>query len=122
MLSSMNSEAGSAAALKKSVGGQGGRVGAIYRCIFDAVVDQRLPPGAKLTEEQLGALFDVSRTIVRSALQALAHDRRRARYILQPAARRIWNRARSCTKNPAGGSRKVARAARRRTGGARAGR
>src|ERR1700677_2237380 len=74
MLSSMNSEAGSAASLEKSVGGQGGRVGAIYRCIFDAVVDQRLPPGAKLTEEQLRALFDVSRTIVRSALQALAHE------------------------------------------------
>ena len=35
---------------------------------------QRLPPGAKLTEEQLGAVFGVSRTIVRSALQALAHD------------------------------------------------
>jgi DNA-binding GntR family transcriptional regulator len=74
MLSSMNSEAGSGASLEKSVGGQGGRVGAIYRCIFDAVVDQRLPPGAKLTEEQLGALFDASRTIVRSALQALAHE------------------------------------------------
>jgi DNA-binding GntR family transcriptional regulator len=74
MLSSINSEAGSASALEKSVGGQGGRVGAIYRCIFDAVVDQRLPPGAKLTEEQLGAVFDASRTIVRSALQALAHE------------------------------------------------
>src|SRR5271156_5429360 len=70
MLSSINSEA----ALERSGGGQGGRAAAIYRCIFDAVVDQRLPPGAKLTEEQLGALFDVSRTIVRSALQALAHD------------------------------------------------
>ena len=54
--------------------GSGGRAEAIYRRIFDAVVDQRLPPGAKLTEEQLGALFAVSRTIVRSALQALAHD------------------------------------------------
>ncbi len=66
----MNSEG----TLEKSVGGQSGRAGAIYRCIFDAVVDQRLPPGAKLTEEQLGAVFDASRTIVRSALQALAHD------------------------------------------------
>jgi DNA-binding GntR family transcriptional regulator len=54
--------------------GSGGRAEAIYRRIFDAVVDQRLPPGAKLTEEQLGAMFAVSRTIVRSALQALAHD------------------------------------------------
>ncbi|HYA74376.1 MAG TPA: GntR family transcriptional regulator [Roseiarcus sp.] len=54
--------------------GRGERAEAIYRSIFDAVVDQRLPPGAKLTEEQLGAIFDASRTIVRSALQALAHD------------------------------------------------
>lgn len=52
----------------------GDRVAAIYRCVFDLVVDQRLPPGAKLTEEQLGALFNASRTLVRSALQALAHD------------------------------------------------
>src|ERR1700679_3504467 len=70
MLSSMNSGAAS----EKSAGGQGGRAGAVYRCILDAVVEQRLPPGAKLTEEQLGAVFEVSRTIVRSALQALAHD------------------------------------------------
>ena len=55
-------------------GRTGGRAEAIYRSIFDAVVDQRLPPGAKLAEEQLGAVFDASRTIVRSALQALAHD------------------------------------------------
>jgi DNA-binding GntR family transcriptional regulator len=54
--------------------GQSSRAAAIYRSIFDAVVDQRLPPGAKLTEEQLGALFSASRTLVRSALQALAHD------------------------------------------------
>jgi DNA-binding GntR family transcriptional regulator len=52
----------------------GDRAAAIYRCVFDAVVDQRLPPGAKLTEEQLGALFNASRTLVRSALQTLAHD------------------------------------------------
>ena len=73
MLSWMNTETATAAAREKSAGGQD-RAAAIYRCIFDAVVDQRLPPGAKLTEEQLGAVFEVSRTIVRSALQTLAHD------------------------------------------------
>jgi DNA-binding GntR family transcriptional regulator len=52
----------------------GSRVDAIYQSILDAVVEHRLPPGAKLTEEQLGSVFGVSRTIVRSALQALAHD------------------------------------------------
>ena len=54
--------------------GAKGKAAEIYRRILDAVVDQRLPPGAKLAEEQLGALFSVSRTLVRSALQALAHD------------------------------------------------
>jgi DNA-binding GntR family transcriptional regulator len=61
-------------AAERTRAGQSDRAAAIYRSIFEAVVDQRLPPGAKLTEEQLGALFDVSRTLVRSALQALAHD------------------------------------------------
>jgi DNA-binding GntR family transcriptional regulator len=52
----------------------GARAAHIYRAVLEAVVEHRLPPGAKLTEEQLGAVFGVSRTIVRSALQALAHD------------------------------------------------
>jgi DNA-binding GntR family transcriptional regulator len=52
----------------------GARAAHIYRSVLEAVVEHRLPPGAKLTEEQLGAVFGVSRTIVRSALQALAHD------------------------------------------------
>jgi DNA-binding GntR family transcriptional regulator len=52
----------------------GSRVAGIYQTILEAVVEHRLPPGAKLTEEQLAAVFGVSRTIVRSALQALAHD------------------------------------------------
>jgi DNA-binding GntR family transcriptional regulator len=52
----------------------GARAASLYRSVLEAVVEHRLPPGAKLTEEQLGAVFGVSRTIVRSALQALAHD------------------------------------------------
>jgi len=51
-----------------------GRAARIYASVREAVVEHRLPPGAKLTEEQLGAVFGASRTIVRSALQALAHD------------------------------------------------
>ena len=53
---------------------RGGRAEAIYRSVFEAVVERRLPPGAKLAEEQLGVIFSASRTIVRSALQDLAHD------------------------------------------------
>ncbi len=52
----------------------GSRVRDIYQSILEAVVEHRLPPGAKLSEEQLGGVFGVSRTLVRSALQALAHD------------------------------------------------
>ena len=52
----------------------GSRVQSIYQSILEAVVEHRLPPGAKLSEEQLGGVFGVSRTIVRSALQGLAHD------------------------------------------------
>lgn len=40
----------------------------------DAIVDRRLAPGTKLNEVEVGALFDVSRTVVRAALQALAFE------------------------------------------------
>ena len=74
MLKSIISEQGPATGRGRGAIGSGARAEAIYRSVFEAIVDQRLPPGAKLTEEQLGAIFDASRTIVRSALQALAHD------------------------------------------------
>jgi DNA-binding GntR family transcriptional regulator len=46
----------------------------IYDSVLKAVVSQRLPPGTKLTEASLCELFSVSRTIVRKAIQRLAHD------------------------------------------------
>jgi DNA-binding GntR family transcriptional regulator len=42
--------------------------------IRDAIVDRRLAPGTKLSETDVGNLFNVSRTLVRSALQALSHE------------------------------------------------
>ncbi|BBP00947.1 GntR family transcriptional regulator [Sulfuriferula nivalis] len=45
----------------------------IYDAVFNAVMSQRLPPGTKLTEAHFCDLFKVSRTIVRKALQRLAH-------------------------------------------------
>ncbi|MCK0197342.1 GntR family transcriptional regulator [Ancylobacter sp. 6x-1] len=42
--------------------------------ILDAILERRLPPGEKLTEERLAQLFGVSRTIVRQALARLAQD------------------------------------------------
>ncbi|OJF92449.1 GntR family transcriptional regulator [Pararhizobium antarcticum] len=42
--------------------------------IRDAIVERRLAPGTKLTETDVGTLFNVSRTLVRGALQALSYE------------------------------------------------
>lgn len=46
----------------------------VYNQIFDAVMDRRLLPGAKLTESALCKIFNCSRATVRAALAELAHD------------------------------------------------
>jgi len=53
--------------------------------IVEAVMAQKLAPGARLGEQQLAMLFDCSRTIVREALTRLA-----ARGIVTVTARRGW--------------------------------
>lgn len=50
------------------------RAEAIALGIRRAVTEHRLPPGTRLSEDQIGLIFGASRTIVRAALQALAHD------------------------------------------------
>jgi len=56
----------------------------------DAIVDRRLAPGTKLNEVEVGNLFDVSRTVVRAALQALAfeglvkNERNRGAFVANP--------------------------------------
>jgi DNA-binding GntR family transcriptional regulator len=50
------------------------RAQSIRDALRDAVVDRRLAPGAKLSESEVGSLFDVSRTVVRSVLQMLAYE------------------------------------------------
>ena len=50
------------------------RVGRVYGALLAAILDHRLAPGTRLPEDELGALFAASRTIVRAALQALAHE------------------------------------------------
>ena len=47
----------------------------IVESIVEAIVERRLMPGTKLAETQLGELFDVSRTVVRQALNQLSRDR-----------------------------------------------
>jgi DNA-binding GntR family transcriptional regulator len=51
------------------------RWSAVYLGLRDAILTHALTPGTKLPEDELGEVYSVSRTIVRSALQALAHDR-----------------------------------------------
>ncbi|MDG4889826.1 GntR family transcriptional regulator [Mesorhizobium sp. WSM4887] len=46
----------------------------IRRRILQAIFEMRLPPGERLTEEQLAETFDVSRTVVRQAIARLAQD------------------------------------------------
>jgi DNA-binding GntR family transcriptional regulator len=47
---------------------------AIREALRNAIIDRRLAPGTKLSEAEVGALFDVSRTVVRAALQMLAFE------------------------------------------------
>jgi len=42
--------------------------------ILGAIWEHRLPPGTKLVEEKLAAVFGVSRTKIRLALGKLSHD------------------------------------------------
>ncbi|HEX7386160.1 MAG TPA: GntR family transcriptional regulator [Castellaniella sp.] len=47
----------------------------VYGEVFDAAMDRRLLPGAKLTEATLCSAFQCSRSTVRAALARLAHDK-----------------------------------------------
>ena len=46
----------------------------VYAHIFEAILEQRLAPGTRMSEEALGDIFGVSRTIIRRALSRLAHE------------------------------------------------
>lgn len=50
------------------------RAKAIRDTLRNAIVDRRLAPGTKLSEAEVGTLFDVSRTVVRYALQMLTFE------------------------------------------------
>jgi DNA-binding GntR family transcriptional regulator len=61
--------------------------------ISQAIHEHRIAPGTKLSEEDVAGTFEVSRTIVRAALQRLAHDRlvelkrNRGAFVAQPTVR-----------------------------------
>ncbi|MDF2366107.1 GntR family transcriptional regulator [Sneathiella sp.] len=46
----------------------------IYEEMLAAILEQRLAPGTKLSEDTLGEIFGVSRTVIRTVLQRLAHE------------------------------------------------
>lgn len=58
-----------------------------------AILQHKLPPGTKLSEDEVGEIYGVSRTIVRSALQSLAHsqlvtiEKNRGAFIASPSPR-----------------------------------
>jgi DNA-binding GntR family transcriptional regulator len=54
---------------------RGERTVRIRDAVLAAILEHRLTPGTRLPEDEIGALFGASRTIVRAALQSLAHER-----------------------------------------------
>lgn len=46
----------------------------VYPHLFDAILEQRLSPGARLSEQQLAEAFGVSRTLIRQALIRLHQE------------------------------------------------
>jgi DNA-binding GntR family transcriptional regulator len=82
------------------LGGVEDRAMAIREQLRDAIIDRRLAPGTKLGEAEVGALFDVSRTVVRSALQMLTFEglvrseRNRGSFVANPSpdeARQVFD-------------------------------
>lgn len=67
------------------------RTRAIRDRLRDAIIDRRLAPGTRLPEHEVGALFDVSRTMARSALQMLSFEglvtieRNRGAFVANPS-------------------------------------
>ena len=62
------------AAAPAAAGGNGSTA-RIVDAVTTAIVERRLMPGTKLAEQPIAALFGVSRTVVRQALNQLSRDR-----------------------------------------------
>jgi DNA-binding GntR family transcriptional regulator len=63
----------------------------IYERIYAAILEHRLPPGTKLVEERLAAIFATSRARIREVLARLAHEQivelypQRGAYVAKPS-------------------------------------
>lgn len=47
----------------------------VHLALYQAIIDHKIPPGTPLLEDNLSTAFKVSRTVIRKALQRLAHER-----------------------------------------------
>jgi DNA-binding GntR family transcriptional regulator len=61
----------------------------VVKKIRDAILDETFKPGERLPEEQVGKMFNVSRSPVREALLAFENDRRFWDIVFEKAQRRI---------------------------------
>lgn len=70
-----------------------GRALEICGSLHRAILEHRIAPGAKLSEDEVGELFGASRTVARAALHALAHsglvtmERNRGAFVARPDKR-----------------------------------
>ncbi|PVB60604.1 GntR family transcriptional regulator [Labrenzia sp. 011] len=61
--------------------------------LHTAILEHRLAPGTKLSEDEVGEIYGTSRTVVRAALQALAHSglvkiaKNRGAFVAKPSIR-----------------------------------
>ncbi|WP_296591669.1 GntR family transcriptional regulator [Roseibium sp.] len=61
--------------------------------LHSAILEHRLAPGLKLSEDEVGEIYGASRTVVRAALQALAHsglvtiEKNRGAFVARPGVR-----------------------------------
>jgi hypothetical protein len=80
----------------------------IHQSVYNAIVEHRLLPGTKLSEERVAELFAVSRTQVRGALQRLAVEQlvtlipNRGAFVTTPTRGRGARRARGAPHAGAG--------------------
>jgi DNA-binding GntR family transcriptional regulator len=69
------------------------RADVISAALRRAIFEHKIPPGTKLSEDEVGEIYGVSRTIVRAALQSLAHsqlvtiEKNRGAFIASPTPR-----------------------------------
>ncbi len=86
----MNRIANNPAFIQPTVSGPTAR---LVTSMSQAIHEHRLAPGTKLGEDELSEIYDVSRTVVRSALQALSHvelvelKRNRGAFVAKPTIR-----------------------------------